>query len=206
MNTYGESCTTAVINILNNHWPCGFRGRGGRPCVNVSAKHTKGHQSAGGGIIGAGGYRPIGAIVDDGADSGGDVSRLVAERFRGVVKGEYEKFFTGLGSGPPSRSAAVQMRRDVLASGDFTQMWNSPSGGCSSHMTCFACLFSPPNHPLPCGHVICESCAEDFSEHYEGCFVLRICPLCPRGGLGQRPWTLKREPRQTAPRILTLDG
>lgn len=92
MNTYGKPCITAVIYILNNHWPCSFKDGSGRPCVNVSAKHTKGHQTADGRIIGAGSYRAEGTIVDDGVNSGRDVSQFAARRFREVVKGEYKKF------------------------------------------------------------------------------------------------------------------
>jgi len=76
-----------------------------------------------------------------------------------------------------------------------------------SHTTCFACLFSTPRHVLGCGHLICENCVDDFSNTRDSVdpmpsrkSILVSCPFCPA------EWSLKRDPRHTACRVLCLDG
>ena len=76
-----------------------------------------------------------------------------------------------------------------------------------SHTTCFACLFSTPRHVLGCGHLICEICVDDFSNARDSVDPMSSqrsiqisCPFC------SAEWSLRRDPRHTACRVLCLDG
>lgn len=113
-------------------------------------------------------------------------------------------------------SAAVELHQATLASPTYLKIWNgaadfgsSPPKAKASHSTCFCCLFSAPGVVLECGHVLCDACVDDFSEHNTDSLVLQRCPLCDTisGKLNERnSCTLKRDPLWAAPRILSLDG
>lgn len=76
-----------------------------------------------------------------------------------------------------------------------------------SHSTCFSCLFEPPEHALPCGHILCSSCLQAYG-HARDRLVVELdgCPIeslsRPRYGL----WRVFLKPAAAGIRILTLDG
>ena len=47
-----------------------------------------------------------------------------------------------------------------------------------SHSTCFCCLFEPPEHALPCGHVLCTPCLVAYGKS-RGKTVVELsgCPM-----------------------------
>jgi hypothetical protein len=73
-----------------------------------------------------------------------------------------------------------------------------------------------PEHPLPCGHVLCTPCVRTYSEldmKREGMqqkdknFIrLDRCPLHLRYLRFTDPWFLKFKPDLAGVRILSLDG
>jgi len=82
-----------------------------------------------------------------------------------------------------------------------------------SHSTCYVCLLASPVYTLNCGHMVCNHCADDFTnlEHTAGQVQDTNnhkqpdhiqCPFPNCSGLAPR----KRETRQAAPRVLSLDG
>lgn len=76
-----------------------------------------------------------------------------------------------------------------------------------SHSTCFSCLFEPPEHALPCGHVLCTPCLMAYGKP-RGKMVVEMtgCPmetlLTPR----HQVWNVLLKPAAAGLRILTLDG
>ena len=77
-----------------------------------------------------------------------------------------------------------------------------------SHSTCFSCLIAPPQHALPCGHVICTPCLQATGVT-KGKTVVEVqaCPLWhERPTTWNRPWQIVFKPASAGVRILTLDG
>ena len=76
-----------------------------------------------------------------------------------------------------------------------------------SHSTCFSCLFEPPEHALPCGHVLCTSCLRAYGRA-RGQYVVEIdgCPLETLVRPRCSYWRVSLKPPAAGIRILTLDG
>ena len=106
---------------------------------------------------------------------------------------------------PPSPVLA-EFRRQVLASTSLQEsgFWKTAK----SNKACFACLQSVPDHALPCGHVFCEQCVEDFgrsSEDERYCIEVTQCVLCLSEWLTP-PQRVRLKPKFAGVRVLTLDG
>ena len=115
----------------------------------------------------------------------------------------------GKGRGPnaPSFRSALLLRDQTLGLEKL------------SHATCYVCLLAFPVYTLNCGHMVCNDCADDFSNlekhqldpltagqvrgtnnHNQSDHIQ--CPFPNCSGLALR----KQEPREAAPRVLSLDG
>ena len=77
-----------------------------------------------------------------------------------------------------------------------------------SHSTCFSCLFEPPEHALPCGHILCTPCLRAYGSP-RGKIIVELdgCPfesvnMPSRFGF----WRVFLKPDAAGIRILTLDG
>lgn len=78
-----------------------------------------------------------------------------------------------------------------------------------SHTICLCCLSNPPEHHLPCEHVICTLCATDFGRFDEfGQIIVEECPLCEPSetALSWLPVVVRQPPSFSGQRILVLDG
>ena len=74
-----------------------------------------------------------------------------------------------------------------------------------TNRTCLYCLLLAPNHPLSCGHSICDLCAQRFGEpavDMEYHFTMQQCFLC----LSRAPLTIDLVPPTKNVNILTIDG
>ncbi|KAF8535225.1 hypothetical protein BDD12DRAFT_753138 [Trichophaea hybrida] len=208
---YDAHFRAAVREFCQETWPCSFIDNKGRRCVNVSTKHQKGHQIANGKVVAAGGY------VD------GDRIHLICEGsikevslLYGTLLERLDKSVVGL-----ARCSAVAIQAEVLARQPYSQMWSygqtdptintTTTNIAFSHHTCFGCLFSVPTHALPCAHVLCDACIQDFSEpdqERQWVRMVRQCPLCGNNNESafDPPWNFHTDPRQASPRVLSLDG
>lgn len=76
-----------------------------------------------------------------------------------------------------------------------------------SHSTCFSCLRELPEHPLPCGHVLCTPCVEAYGRR-SGKTVIKLeaCPLHVRETTWLSAWEIRVKPQYAGVRILSLDG
>jgi hypothetical protein len=136
------------------------------------------------------------------------VERRCKEFFE-AVHSEYQRLASSLETQGVEECTklATDLHKTTLTK-KFGDIWNN-FDSCTSHSTCFGCLFSTPRHTLPCGHVLCDNCVDDYSHRDPDSLYLnlRTCPLCGPDDSGEkRPWSIKREPREAAPRVLCLDG
>lgn len=74
-----------------------------------------------------------------------------------------------------------------------------------SSVCCITCLIGTPQHPVSCGHAICDDCVSAFgrplSQEYS--YSLTSCPLCDTAIVEQQ---VILKPPTAGVRILTVDG
>jgi hypothetical protein len=102
------------------------------------------------------------------------------------------------------RDAAASIHRETVMRHFFARSTRGQPDAYISHSACFTCLFEPPEHGLPCGHVICTKCLRDFSSRIVWKTVIEIdsCPICDASFV----WKVVLKPDAAGLRILTLDG
>ncbi|KAJ5178966.1 hypothetical protein N7492_002176 [Penicillium capsulatum] len=74
-----------------------------------------------------------------------------------------------------------------------------------SNRTCLVCVRQSPEHSLPCGHSICDTCAQIFgnpSLTWESQYIIQICPLCG----ASKALTIRLKPATASTRVLSIDG
>lgn len=110
--------------------------------------------------------------------------------------------------GSPAVQAAAEIHRnDVMpyfyrhVAGDRgIQRYNS-------HSVCLCCLSKPPEHPLPCGHVLCTPCIKIYGfKRNDLEIIMDSCPLEARSKGFVYPWTIHFKPESAGVRVLCLDG
>lgn len=76
-----------------------------------------------------------------------------------------------------------------------------------SQSTCFSCLVEPPEHALPCGHILCSSCIRAYGRPTAKNVVeINYCPIESLTRPRQHIWRIFLKPADAGIRILTLDG
>jgi predicted acylesterase/phospholipase RssA/energy-coupling factor transporter ATP-binding protein EcfA2 len=106
------------------------------------------------------------------------------------------------GQSLPTAKSLRELRENVFR--EFQPVWEC----IASNKTCFTCLHGVPDHVMPCGHVYCSRCVEDFgrsSDDYECAWIIKECVLC-RTRWPQSPQLIRMKPRCAGVRILSLDG
>jgi hypothetical protein len=192
---YVAQCDDALETFCDRGWPCEFR-KGEDRCVNVRVGHStaKGHQRKNGNRIGTGDY----------------VSDFSASRFRPKFRNQIYVLFE------QSMDELIQASKDRASESQIASTLHKKVlhrffqhvGGAKdfkSNMTCFACLMELPEHPLPCGHVLCASCVKSYGyERTKNHFEVRSCPLEPDTTF--TPIHIMLKPRNCGVRVLSLDG
>ncbi|KAL4889165.1 hypothetical protein BDV59DRAFT_205438 [Aspergillus ambiguus] len=108
------------------------------------------------------------------------------------LAGLYDRLL--LGQGPSQR-----IHEETLA------QWEARLGGVKTQRTCLGCLAAPPQHPLPCGHALCDACTAIYGIPEPGAeYRYRVgrCILCRM--TCDQPVTVL--PPTAAVRALTIDG
>ncbi|KAL5364260.1 hypothetical protein BJX96DRAFT_178817 [Aspergillus floccosus] len=111
------------------------------------------------------------------------------------LEGTFESFFATLSA---TRTSA-QLRCEFIQGEKDT--WSA----LESSRVCLFCLQRPPEHVLPCGHALCDTCVAIVGSRgppAEYHFELAKCPLCFRSG----SVVVRSLPPTRRPIILTLDG
>lgn len=221
---YLEHIDAALENFCDRHWPCEFvkPGGGGR-CVNVRSRFahysengilyfilknssfvgghgSKGHQLKNGKVLAVGGY----------------VSQFSFERHREEFQQEIYIRLTGLlaelrsrmeHDDRPEAQAAAEIHKDSVMVHFFNHSARGQSNNFISHSACFSCLIEPPEHALPCGHVLCVLCLKAYG-NLKGETRVEItgCPMDKLITKQPQSWRILLKPAAAGIRILTLDG
>ncbi|XTI90368.1 FabD/lysophospholipase-like protein [Cenococcum geophilum] len=182
-----EFCDKAIKQYCRAYLPCSFKFPVSQlPCVNLVSGHAVGHQNE------------LGLI------NRGDFNRRyepeqLQEEFREKLKESWKQI---------QNADESQIHKDARRR-FFTEMGNLEAF--KTRLTCFSCLSEHPEHPLPCGHVLCTLCIRSAGERHGKCFsLLSQCPLCPpsppKQDNSRYPWLISFKPPEAGVRIMTLDG
>ena len=163
-------------------------------CHNIE---SKGHQNSKGKVFAQGPYQSRFSYND------------YHNEFCDLVFNELTKLLKRLKSDCNDRDADAQtafnIHRDVVLQTFYLSL-----GGAHqflSHSACFCCLVSPPEHVLPCGHVLCSHCLSAHATNFKGTILeLSSCPLEGKVSEWSSPWQISLHPSSAGVRILTLDG
>jgi hypothetical protein len=169
---------------------------GGR-CVNVRSGHgSKGHQFKNGKVFAVGSYESKFSV-----ESFQEIFRYLVFTFLKELLSELQKKI--LNSQPEDQVAAEIHKTRVMR--PFYQHVSQGTTICLiSHSTCFSCLMAPPEHSLPCGHVICTPCLLAYGQRQDRDVIeITSCPL--HSGRNFR-WVVYLKPDAAGVRVLTLDG
>ncbi len=109
--------------------------------------------------------------------------------------------------GEHEAQAAADIHKDTVMFDFYKHTLDGRNSAFISHSTCFSCLVEPPEHPLPCGHILCSSCLRAYGRS-RGRSVVEIdgCPLESLLRAQDKPWRVLLKPAAAGVRILTLDG
>lgn len=197
---YLEHIESALENFCDRHWPCEYMSPRGR-CVNVRSGHgAKGHQLKSGKLLAAGDY--VSTFTYSGYKQGFEWQ--VYHKLLALNK----RVRTRARDGVPEDKAAAEIHRDFVLPLFFDHASRGSPRAFISHTVCFACLFEPPEHALPCGHVLCTRCLKTFSSkvslrrHVE----ITRCPLEKQERRFRTAWKISLKPANCGVRVLTLDG
>lgn len=197
---YVHYCDDALAEFCNRHWPCEYvhpttRGR----CVNVRAGHqSKGHQSKDGKVL------AVGSFISDFS------LEKYREFFQYCVMWNLRHLLDRLrlatkDSPHLELQEAAEIHRDNALYPFFHHLQGPEAF--ISHTACYSCLIKPPEHALPCGHVLCTPCVQAFGTARGHCIVeLTYCPLHHTESLFHSRWPVFIKPPAAGIRILSLDG
>ena len=199
---YLEHLDAALENFCDRHWPCEYvNPRKGARCVNVRSGHgTKGHQD------------DKGKVLADGEYESNFTFAGYQEEFRGNVYAHFDELYQILRErvvegDVNEEDAAAEIHRDKIMAHFFEQASRGRAMTFVSHSACFCCLSESPEHPLPCGHVLCTPCLKAYG-HLKTKDVIEIfeCPMEARSRPRYQSWIVNIKPASAGVRLLTLDG
>ena len=162
---------------------------------------SKGHQLKNGKVLAVGGYVSSFSFDD------------YREKFQDGVYLRLEELLKRLRSKVQEGAefeaqAAAEIHKEEVLMHFYHHSARGRAEAFISHSTCFCCLFEPPEHALPCGHVLCTPCLRAYG-HARGRTVVEI-DGCPLESLNRRSrygfWRVFLKPDAAGIRILTLDG
>ena len=193
----------AMGEYLELHYPCSFVSTDGtRRCMLVKARHQpKGHQDEQG-IIAAGDYQA--AFDSTFAQQWKAQLRSAIESLHRDFSYELEQASQNQDTNAiPEERIALDLHIEYL-----NQFFEGvgPATSIVSHATCFCCLMDVPEHPLPCGHVLCTACIKAYGKQYKSTVSMFCCPLHREATNWARPALVKFKPSGAGVRVLALDG
>lgn len=194
-------CSYALNDFCDLCWTCDYRSTSNDLCVNVRKGHVKGHQDARGRLIGSGHYTSTFT-----EESFRNEWELLLEQkvlqFQAIIQ---QALIDDVDDRTDLNSVTATIHRANI------QQFYRRLGGARhffSNSTCFCCLLRPPEHALPCGHVLCHDCLSAYGAALDESRTkirLKHCPLHMEEAF-QVPYIVDRKPDLAGVRILTLDG
>lgn len=196
---YQESYNRALVEFCEDWWPCSFEHKHG-PCVNPRRNHDKGHQNSKGKILKYGPYTSQNDFTVESYQIEWhklldtklhDMRRRLDERAAKEPRIDEEQ-------------ASVELHHQLLEA--FYANMEDLAASLTNPSACFCCLRELPEHPLPCGHILCTPCVKSFAaEKGNVSYMMDHCPLHPRSQFSSNCQILIK-PSMAGVRILTLDG
>ena len=199
--TLRRVCDRAIQTYQNKYQRCAFIFPDGQRCKAIRLTHPEHCNSDEKGSTVPGNFDSA-----DYSEAPGDTLRKIEHSFVEMFKELCSHTIGGSWLRLPPFPILADFRRRVLASTSLQEsdFWKTAK----SNKACFACLQSVPDHALPCGHVFCEQCVEDFgrsSEDERSCIEITQCVLCLSKWLTP-PQRIRLKPKFAGVRVLTLDG
>jgi hypothetical protein len=193
---YMQICIDAFNKFSETLWPCSYVNRRKGHCVNVKNRHNKGHQNEKGQVMNSGQYEHP-KTFSTFRDAWIDFIKVRVEQTGKRIDQEVPA-----GMHVPKGSWANEIhRREIQPS--YRRLGQAEAF--KNHLTCFCCLREMPEHPLPCGHVLCERCVVAHGrEKDQNTIEIKNCPL--EGSQFPTPWHVRSKPVNAGVRILSLDG
>ncbi|KAL0780116.1 hypothetical protein CaCOL14_004599 [Colletotrichum acutatum] len=197
-DAYVDFCNVALEGYADIYAPCTFSHPKYGKCYNVKFGHDpKGHQNKHGRIFAAGNYQSDVDIQDFAGqwiDQIRNHLRQLHARFQEATSRVREQ---------SEQKVAADLHRYQL--NDFYFSLGNV-GDFISHSTCFSCLRELPEHPLPCGHVLCLPCIQAYGIKAHTTVEMKRCPLHERETMWEPAWTVVVKPQFAGARVLCLDG
>ncbi|KAG5797164.1 hypothetical protein H9Q69_003773 [Fusarium xylarioides] len=228
-------CTRAIGQFLDSKSPCAYIDPDtGEKCVNTKSGHRIGHQSASGDLLRDGNFvvgdfnsakfllavesalhATMRAINSSGPSNHCDWRRLAAIHHRRNIaalrrRGGYPAFHAEDRRFPFGDNAdenPLALAKAFLSI--YTGAWHDRTEPNTTF--CLGCLFGRPEYRLPCEHVICETCVEDFDDtavdkRYPGRVMHKRCIICDSSSSDKWPFVTTMRPPLCGLRVLSLDG
>ena len=191
-------CDDAIEDFCDRHWPCEFSSLEGR-CSNVKSGHSsKGHQLRNGKSFGSGPYQSrfsAESYVDTWKCKIHHHLELLLNRLR-EAHDDYES----------EELVASRIHKEFILTPFFQHV--KACENYVSHSTCFSCLTAPPEHMLPCSHVICTPCLQAYGVT-KGKVLIEVtsCPLLhDRPMSWNKPWQVIFKVRTSAVNVLCFSA
>lgn len=168
--------------------------------VNVRNGHSKGHQLKDGKIFAVGEYQslwPVNALQEQFINN----SYFCLEELLQLLKEKTEL-------GVDEQTGAAEIHRDKVMAWFYRHVSDD---GCSdrynSHTVCFCCLFEPPEHALPCSHILYSQCIMTYGRRQSKTVIeMQGCPLETHTRQLYNTWRIHLKPESAGVRVLCLDG
>lgn len=168
-------------------------------CINVRSGHgSKGHQSQSGAIFASGHYVSKFSFEDFSA------------KFQEAVYFRLQHLMTaladGVALGHSAETVAHQLHQQETLGPFYTSVQKSHR--LYSNSICLSCLFERPEHALPCGHILCNSCIKAYGKIRAANLVeAHECPLeSSESSRRFPPFSIFLKPESAGSRVLVLDG
>ncbi|KAI9778775.1 MAG: hypothetical protein M1839_007865 [Geoglossum umbratile] len=199
---YSDLCKEALRRFCDRYLRCSYYDGYGRACRNVKSGHAKGHQDKDGKIIG---------LTSSGEYESG-FSSTYKNTWVELIKKKLAICQTRL---EQKRHIADVSQIKILEAQDAFQLHLQELRGFFlrraskyiSMATCYCCLMNVPQHPLPCGHVLCTTCVKSYGEPLKYSSIgISSCPLHPEETRSLQRWAITFKPEFAGVRVLSLDG
>lgn len=202
-------CEAAMENFLRYGAKCTYiDADSGERCVNTKRGHKIGHQNKSGKLLDDGQYQACRFTPNDLTSA---IDRPLREAMEDITPTSPSDWHQGAVSRHRVNLATLRRRGKNIP----TYFRKSSSGKKKMRLHrstdfCLGCLHGRPEYRLPCNHVICETCLEDFAvrDKDPGRLTNLNCAICGSVAPENEKWphSIRVRPQLAGLRVLTLDG